>query len=359
MIEIKILDAHKEDANILRETARYLLALAGDKLMTEDEKLEAMDKFNQTQHNYAIGVIECDHPAFETMGLHDLRARCMVCKKPAKDCENVLPPELAGRPVQLEEIELITNIHTPRTDDTKCDHPSAKVGTSLNGHAPAELFCAVCGIPWASCGKTTTIPKPPEMPPEKLSHIEEVFKTPGHIVSVPDEEHLDAAGMPWDSEIHSRTKSQTENGLWKLKRGKPVSSGIPLFPPVAPPVPIPPVPMTTGIDLADEGRDKSVTTGHFSPPLAEPELIRPIPILVKEALAHIDVNLDSEPDYTLWFEAMAKFTQVIQDKQLTHAQMTTILNSAGVESIPLLQQRQDLIPIVLQKVDHFIATGEL
>lgn len=142
----------------------------------------------------------------------------------------------------------------------------------------------------------------------------------------------DIKGLPWDHRIHARTRTKTADGAWKLMRGvdgglvkkieaelagalnAPAVPAVPAVPVEQPVVPIPPVPSAP-------------------------------------AVTEVDTN-------SAWFTAMAKITTVVKEGQMTHAQVMTIVKSMGLESIPLIAQRPDLIPAILHRIDYFLQNGQ-
>lgn len=177
---------------------------------------------------------------------------------------------------------------------------------------------------------------------------------------------VDARGLPWDARIHSRTKTKLANGNWKNARGVEAATltavenelrllmAIPAGAPVAAPSPIVnPVP----------------TPPVVSPPLA-PVATAPAPVPTPPvAPAPVSTASTASPSspapaaITDPFPAlMQKIVQATTARQLNQAQVNTILAQSGLQALPQLLSRPDLIPTVEQGVDaqiaHNVATGQ-
>lgn len=113
---------------------------------------------------------------------------------------------------------------------------------------------------------------------------------------------LDSEGLQWDAEIHSRAKTKTSDGKWRMKRT------------VEKPVEVPPPP--------------------------------PIAITEKE-LAPIE-------DPHTFPKLMTKITTAVNAKQITPAEIMKIINDAGLPSLPIISTRADLIPQVFDAIDKKI-----
>lgn len=107
-------------------------------------------------------------------------------------------------------------------------------------------------------------------------------------------EEVDVNGLPWNDEIHTRTRSKDVGGSWKLKRG---STG-----PAAPNVRAVPLPPNV------------------------PEMTPPAPA----------------PDETSFPKITQLLTQAVRDKKLNQSAILAILQSHGIQSVPLIASRPDL-----------------
>lgn len=107
-----------------------------------------------------------------------------------------------------------------------------------------KVKCELNNIPYVPAFNCEEVDRNPEMvltepAPPVASEVSSKFET-----LKPENFDLDIDGKPWDELIHSRTKSKTADGRWKLKRGIEVKTAPlpPVAPFVAPPsVPVPPV----------------------------------------------------------------------------------------------------------------------
>lgn len=87
-------------------------------------------------------------------------------------------------------------------------------------------------------------PPMPATVPEPEAERELVKGTADYAVAVLDGQHeVDSAGQKWNPEIHSSTKSKTQDGLWRRRKSTatPVVPMPPAAPAVVTEVPLPPV----------------------------------------------------------------------------------------------------------------------
>jgi hypothetical protein len=253
MIEIKILNPHTADKFVLRETAKYLLSLAGDVMVAENE----------------MPVV---HPAVANAHV--------VSPIP-------LPPAVPVEP-------------------------------------PAGYLVGDDEIPQDSC-----IPSPPvlgsipDMPPA-VPNLE-----PSSFPAMPNpfgNKELDVHGLPWDNRIHARTKTKTADGAWKLMRG-----------------------VEQDLVKQIESQLRGALNAPSAPPITP--VVQSTPVHIPTPPAEVDTS-------SAWFTAMAKITAVVKDGQMTHGQVMAIVKSMGLESVPLIAQRPDLIPAILHRIDHFVQHGQ-
>lgn len=165
---------------------------------------------------------------------------------------------------------------------------------------------------------------------------------PASLVETPDSRivlasgniQLDAEGLPWDRRIHSRTKSQLSDGTWRKQRGVDeklirtveaelrqtmgASQAMTVVPPP------PPAPVQPAIAV---------------PPPPPPAVATPLTALANQ------VGVFSNFMKTV-------VTPAISQGKITHAQVTGIIQSVGVPSLPLLANRPDLIPQVTAAIQQ-------
>lgn len=129
------------------------------------------------------------------------------------------------------------------------------------------------------------------------------------LIDVPEEEtpiELDAALMPWDSNIHASSKSKTTNGLWKAKRGSK-SDTAPSVDTVPPPPPVDTVPPPPTVETVPP------------PPTVE----------------------------TLTFGTLVDMIMQAKNAgQLTIEGINQVVASVGAPSLPALAGKPELIPLV-------------
>jgi hypothetical protein len=243
MIEIKILNPHEANKFVLRETAKYLLSLAGDQMVAEHEMPQLPPAAPNCQMVAQIPVAPTEVPLAPSVMMDGVSQESYIPEIP-------MPPS-------------IPSITSVASDDSE---------------APAQVAYGT----HQSFGN----------------------------------KELDVNGLPWDNRIHARTKTKTAEGAWKLMRG-------------------------VNLDLVKQVEIQ--LRGALNAPSA--------PVNVPIPPAATDTN-------SAWFTAMARITAVVKDGQMTHAQVMTIVKSMGLESIPLIAQRPDLIPSILHRIDHFVQHGQ-
>lgn len=137
----------------------------------------------------------------------------------------------------------------------------------------------------------------------------------------------DCNGLPWDARIHSRTKSKTVDGAWKLQRG---------------------IDMKTVGDVTKELESVMAIpapAAHRAP--AAPAI--PRPPITQPAADPIE-----EPKET-FTTLMNKITDLVSKGKLNQAQVVKACQSAGVPSLPLVGTRPDLIPQISANIDLLIS----
>lgn len=121
------------------------------------------------------------------------------------------------------------------------------------------------------------------------------------------DDDIDISGIRWDARIHTRTRSKTFDGRWKIQRGIPQSV------------------IDTVLGAGTQDAPVMVT-----PP---------------------DDPIADEIDYP---ELMRKITQAVGAGKLTHVQVANILKEVGAPPLPTLGARPDLIPRIAAIIDNFI-----
>lgn len=131
---------------------------------------------------------------------------------------------------------------------------------------------------------------------------------------IEDNEELDSTGMPWDASIHSRKKTKTVNGTWRMLRN-------------ADPIKVTQVKGTT---------------------LIEEELIPAPPSFTKKTLKNPE-------DKTAFMNFMSKITEAVKNKKLTHKQIAEAVNIAGVSSVADVACNLEALPMIMMLLDRMLS----
>ena len=130
--------------------------------------------------------------------------------------------------------------------------------------------------------------------------------------------NADSSGIPWDSRIHAATKALNGDGTWRIKRGVDKSLvdqvTIELKKLMALPVPVPAAPVAP------------------PPPPAN------------------DVDFRQK-----YIELFGRVSSAMANAKLSQEQLDKCLLSIGVQSLPLLAARMDLVPAAANLIDALIA----
>lgn len=152
------------------------------------------------------------------------------------------------------------------------------------------------------------IPPAPEqemdMTPAPHDEIDAPLPPLDAVQPVSDDEDVDIAGVRWDARIHTRTRSKTFDGRWKIQRG-------------------------------------------ISQKVVDTVLGSTMPVMVIPP----DDPIADEIDYP---GLMRKITQAVGAGKLTHVQVASILKEVGAPPLPTLGARPDLIPRISAIIDNFI-----
>ena len=137
-----------------------------------------------------------------------------------------------------------------------------------------------------------------------------------NVVSMPKPEVLsdfDAEGLPWDDRIHSSSKSRTEDGRWRKKRG-----------------------------VADDVFEQ--VTAELKALMAIPAAVVPPP-----APAAVEANREG------YIALITKASAAIGAKRIVKEELDAICATVGVSSLPLLANRLDLVPSIYSALDALLA----
>lgn len=161
---------------------------------------------------------------------------------------------------------------------------------------------------------------------------------------------LDKAGLPWDERIHAGSKSVTADGLWRKKRGitdelvASVEAQLRSLMSLPSPAPVPTLPAPAAVP---------------APPPANPivAVAEPIPA-AGNSVPVASANSAPAPavDPKAAFVALVSLaSSSIQAGKLTQAELQAACNSVGVETLPLLANRLDLVPAVKTLIESTLA----
>ena len=182
---------------------------------------------------------------------------------------------------------------------------------------------------------------------------------------------VDGEGLPWDKRIHASTKTfrQSDN-TWKLLKGIDpalvTSVKAELRACIAAPAPTTPYPAPNAADLniqpPSEAFKASIVASYAPPaPPADPRFAElqerdnavtalitasavPLPPVVQEAVTLPTVPV---PATGITFEQFcAWFTGKMAAKELSRPQLEKACADNGITSLPMLQNRPDLVPVI-------------
>lgn len=132
--------------------------------------------------------------------------------------------------------------------------------------------------------------------------VDRALQKHGDIMPENPDLFVDTSGAFWNPEIHTRTRSKTPDGKWKLKVGTTN-------------IPKPPIPTA---------------------PTAEPAFIPP-------AMATMDF-----PQF------VNKITTLVSSGKMTHPEIATIVQSFDNITVPDLSKYPELVPQVSAKIDEYL-----
>jgi hypothetical protein len=128
---------------------------------------------------------------------------------------------------------------------------------------------------------------------------------------------VDATGLPWDHRIHSRTKSKTGDGKWRVKRGE--SEEIIQ-------------------EVENELRGTMQNARAPLPPKPPATNLPPPP----------PGDVQTFPQFT------AKATKLLTQKRITKSELTTMLDSFNIKALTLVANVPHLIPQLSKALDALV-----
>ena len=154
---------------------------------------------------------------------------------------------------------------------------------------------------------------------------------------------LDSAGLPWDGEIHARTKTKIGDGSWKLrKRNAAVAADKSEWDSYIDGVRKMHVGMMAEVTPAVETTTTAKTLFPDTDTVVAPPVIEP-PAIVAPAAQQVDIKT---------FPQLMSF---VTENAIPTAKVTEVINRHGIAAIPLLATRPDLIPAVMVDLQALVA----
>jgi hypothetical protein len=313
MIQISFDEHALPSQSVLRATANFLSALAGDTAKHTTETLtlkldadtsEISRKIAEHKHLPPAGAL-ADTPPFVTAG----------------------------------ETGAITDAENEPVVGKDADRPNVDP-TELFGHAPSTA--GVVPSPTVPAISTpVSVPLPPVVPPVPSAVAPPVPATPSSPAGV----DTDSAGFPWDERIHAGTKAKIADGTWRQKRGvdpaivasveaelraimgAPAAAVTPPRAAVLPPVPTPPP-----VPVANDPLDVPA-------PPAPPVTIAP---------PQVSQDPATFPAFVQW--VMGYHAR----KEITQSEINEVIQLLGLPGMPALSMRPDLIPAAVAKIREVV-----
>lgn len=273
-------------------------------------------------------------------------------------------PFITGGVVEATQAELEAEVNAFMTTKGPVDLSNTVAPTIVEITPPSAPFILTPEgvVPVASVtdpfiGQASTVPAPP-MPPATVTPP--VPTAP--VSAVP----LDSEGLPWDKRIHASTRTKRiGDDTWKLMKGvdkdlvervkaelrATMSAGTVATPPVVP-APLKD-PTLTGSYSAATGHVVGVPTppqprnysgaqsGGYTPqpPVQEAVIVPPAP--------PVTLQSPTVPGAPATFSDFVTYaTNKIVGKQFSKAQLQEACANEGITSMPMLENRPDLIPTI-------------
>ena len=161
---------------------------------------------------------------------------------------------------------------------------------------------------------------------------------------------VDASGLPWDGRIHAGTRSKTQDGNWKMRRGvdddivSAVLNELRQTMGMAPTEVVPPTPLTPPPAQVFAQPAAQVPPPPFVPPAAPPA---PPATTLPTETPQAGTAIGASPSEQITFpKLMQKITAAFAAKTLDQAAIGAAVQAAGLPSLPMLASRPDLVPVV-------------
>ena len=161
---------------------------------------------------------------------------------------------------------------------------------------------------------------------------------------------VDASGLPWDGRIHASTRSKTQDGNWKMRRGvdddivSAVLNELRQTMGMSPTEVVPPTPLTPPPAQVFAQPAAQVPPPPFAPPVAPPA---PPAATLPTEIPQVGTATGASPSEQITFpKLMQKITAAFAAKTLDQAAIGAAVQAAGLPSLPMLASRPDLVPVV-------------
>jgi len=159
----------------------------------------------------------------------------------------------------------------------------------------------------------------------------------------------DAAGLPWDNRIHSRTKSKTSDGKWRYKRE--INDHIiqkvegELRQALAAPI------IEETIEIVKPVEMPTVAANTYVPPPP----VKPLVDLMPPIISTPPAPPAGTPAPSMDFPAlMQKITAALQSGKITSQTVISIVHKFGLPNLPVVGTRPDLVPAIAAEIDKLI-----
>jgi hypothetical protein len=305
MIQISFDEHALPSQSVLRATANFLSALAGD----------------TAKHTVETLTLKLDADTSE------------ISRKIAE--HKHLPPADTPPFVTAGETGAITDAENEPVVGKDADRPNVDP-TELFGHALSTA--GVVPSPTVPAISTpVSVPLPPVVPPVPSAVVPSVPAAPSSPAGV----DTDSAGFPWDERIHAGTKAKIADGTWRQKRGVDpaiVASveaelraimGAPAAAVTPPRVPTPPVAIVPPVPVANDPLDVPAPPVTIAPP-------------------QVSQDPATFPAFVQW--VMGYHAR----KEITQSEINEVIQLLGLPGMPALSMRPDLIPAAVAKIREVV-----
>lgn len=314
----------------LRALSNFMLELAGDSVTT----VRVGEVSVTTSESHVAKYIEgLRSPTVAHDGLPDPTGHIPA---PPSAPERYVDAAMTAAKHEIDEGDFANGVHAASA-------PHEPTASEVFGAGkPAPSTAAVAPPPTAPVTPIPSAPAtiPPAPPTASVAAVPTAPAAPTNPAGV----DVDATGLPWDGRIHSRGKSKNDDGRWRMKReiDQSTVASVEAELRAAMGVPVPNVNQAPAV---------TVTTTPVLPPLV-PGAAPSIPV-VPSATPSTPPAPNGTP--ATFAQFMPKVTGGLNSGQFTKADLDAALASVGIQSLPLLASRSDLIPAVNAYLDAVVA----